>query len=158
MVDEAYKNALSKRSALVREIERVDTFLELYREFGGHTAEVDASSKTSFEHHGDTSSGSTDRAPKGASAKITEAAEQSILAAQKPISRMDLLKAIDARGVVIGGKDPAATLSSAIWRERDRFVSIKGFGYWLKHLKYDPAFYDPELEELMGTTEEIPQE
>ncbi|MGD0634933.1 MAG: hypothetical protein ABSA13_11750 [Beijerinckiaceae bacterium] len=158
MVDEAYKNALAKRSVLAREIERIDTFLELYREFGGSPMEEYSSSKTSSEHRDDISGVSSDRAPKGATAKITEAAEQVILAAQRPRPRADLLKEIEARGIVIGGKDPAATLSSALWRERDRFVNIKGFGYWLKHLKYDPAFYDPELEELMGTTEEIPQE
>ena len=35
----------------------------------------------------------------------------------------------------------------------DRIVRIRGYGYWPKVEAYDPAFYLPEHEEVIGATE-----
>jgi hypothetical protein len=143
VTDAAYKNAMAKRDALVRELERVDMFLELYKEFA----------PTNYDDSGAASISVEPTKRGNVTARIVDAAESVIRAAGKPVSRADILKALEDQGIPVGGKDPGATLASALWRDRERFVSIKGYGYWLRQVSYADAFYDPKIEEVMGVTE-----
>jgi hypothetical protein len=139
MSDDAYRNALARRSELTKEIERIDSFIEMYREFSGSpTKAVDTEA----------------RAERGAGAKIGDVAHAIISAAGRPVPRPELLMSIEATGLKIGGKDPAATLASALWRDKERFVSIKNYGYWLKEKPYPHALYDPWIGSIAGVTDD----
>lgn len=139
MSDDAYRNALARRGELVKEIERINSFIEMYREFSGSPIKGAIDTET--------------RAERGVGAKIGDVAHAIITAAGRPVPRPELLMSIEATGLKIGGKDPAATLASALWRDKDRFVSIKNYGYWLKERPYHHAHYDPQVESIMGVTE-----
>jgi hypothetical protein len=149
--DAAYQNALARRAALVKELERIDTFLSLYKEFDvvGDSALLPSPVKASAASTND-----APRAPRGTGAKMLDLAEEAIREAGRPMLRPDLLKAIEERGLTVGGKDPGATLASALWRDRDRFISLKGHGYWIKAQPYEPANYNPALESVIGVTDE----
>jgi hypothetical protein len=76
----------------------------------------------------------------------------------RPVQRRELLQQLDYAGLHIHGVDPMKVLSTMMWRMKDRFVLLKGFGYWLADRGYAPAHYaaktPPELaqadiEELM---------
>lgn len=151
-MDVAYKNALNRRDAIMgerdkldREIDRINNFLDLYREFGGEIDVTNASATNDASSEG--------RAPRGSGARMLDAAEAILRERQDPMPRADLLNAVESAGVVIGGKDPAATLASALWRDKDRFVNIKGRGYWLRDRIYSDAHYYPDLEEMLEVTD-----
>jgi hypothetical protein len=147
MSDAAYQNALARRAALTREIERVDAFLGMYREFSAIVSDKAAISEA------DERVAPEERAARGTGAKMLDLAEDAITAQSRPLTRVELLKAIEDRGLKVGGKDPGATLASALWRDKDRFVNIKTHGYWLKAKPYEAASYYPEDEELYGVTD-----
>ncbi len=140
MSDAAFKNALARRDSLIRELERIDTFLELYREFSGQTSNVPPDMES--------------RAARGSTARIADASEEIISLMGRPVPRPELLKALENAGVPIGGKDPAATLASALWREKERFISLRSHGYWLKPKPYPAADYDPQREQISRYFEE----
>jgi len=135
----------------VKELERIDTFLSLYKEFDvvGDSAPLPSPGRAPAASTND-----IQRAARGTGAKMLDLAEEAIREAGRPMLRLDLLKAIEERGLKVGGKDPGATLASGLWRDRQRFVSIKGHGYWLKTQPYEPASYDPALESVIGVPDE----
>jgi hypothetical protein len=153
--DAAYQNALSRRAALVKELERIDTFLSLYKEFDvvGNSAPL-----PSRVEPPPASTNDVQRAARGTGAKMLDLAEEAIREAGRPMLRPDLLRAIEERGLKVGGKDPGATLASALWRDRDRFISLKGHGYWIKSQRYEPAQYNPNMSLFGGPTEDEPSE
>ncbi|PVB59528.1 hypothetical protein DCO57_21865 [Labrenzia sp. 011] len=70
--------------------------------------------------------------------------------AKRPLQRIELLNAIKELGVDVGGKDPAATLATVVWRDKNKFVNLKGFGYWLVSEPFAPAHYDPSSNDTKG--------
>ncbi|WP_192183013.1 hypothetical protein [Mesorhizobium amorphae] len=70
----------------------------------------------------------------------------------RPLARRELLEKLSASGVRIEGKDPEVVLGTMLYRD-DRIVRLRGYGYWPKDEAYDPAFYLPEHEAVIGATE-----
>ena len=52
----------------------------------------------------------------------------------------DLLKGI---GLEVKGADPLVTLSTMLWRMRDKIIHFQGKGYWPQHKPYPPTGYVP---------------
>jgi hypothetical protein len=42
------------------------------------------------------------------------------------------------------GDDKPRYIGTIMWRHKDRFVNLKGHGYWVADEPYEPAGYDPE--------------
>jgi hypothetical protein len=63
----------------------------------------------------------------------------------KPMLRDELFGKLQTSGTDIRGKDPKMILSTMLWRMPDRFVRLKGFGYWPREMPYPPAHYDPDV-------------
>lgn len=49
-------------------------------------------------------------------------------------------------------KDAEMVLGTMLYRD-ERIVRIRGHGYWPKDEAYDPAFYLPEHEAIIGVTD-----
>lgn len=87
--------------------------------------------------------------------EVVARALEIITEAGHPMRRRELLAALDRHGLQIAGKDPEMVLGTMLWRS-DEIVRLKKFGYWPKHLEYAPAVYTPELEPLIGATDDAP--
>ncbi|MDZ5450859.1 hypothetical protein [Labrys sp. ZIDIC5] len=70
---------------------------------------------------------------------ILAACREVLVDARRPMTRGELVRALEARGHVLGGKDKAKNVGTILWRHRDKFIQIPELGYW-------PA--DVELEGL----------
>lgn len=62
--------------------------------------------------------------------ELASLAREEILAKGRPLTRGDLVDALQARGVHISGLDKAKNLGTILWRFRDEFSNIPGRGYW----------------------------
>lgn len=61
----------------------------------------------------------------------------------RPLQRTPLFEALEARGIVVGGKVPLNTLSARMAR-MDNVVNLDKLGFWRKGRPYPPASYFPE--------------
>jgi hypothetical protein len=84
--------------------------------------------------------------------EVADKALQIVRETARPLSRRDLFERLAASGVVISGKDPEMVLGTMLYRD-DRIVRLRGHGYWPREEVYEPAFYIPEHESVIGATE-----
>lgn len=136
-MDAAFRNALAKRDQLKRELERIEAFLNMYHEFAGDEL---------VARNADAPPNDQAQKPKmqrASSSAMLDAAEFVLGSEGKPMDRHSLLKAVNEQGISVGGAKPDATLASALWRDKERFINLKGHGYWLRQAAYEPAGYDP---------------
>ena len=76
-------------------------------------------------------------------AKIADDALALIAEVGRPIGRTELFEQLVARGMRLEGKNPLMVFSTMLWRERERIVRLRGFGYWPADKRFPPAKYDP---------------
>lgn len=69
--------------------------------------------------------------------QLADLARDEILAHKRPMTRGQLLTALENKGVVLVAKDPAKNLGTVLWRFRDEFENIPGRGYWPKDVPLD---------------------
>ncbi len=151
---------LAKLKAQVADLER---FIVLYRELAeteGDQTEGDLSTDSGAE--ADTVASKpvdnlpvgvgrkTMRAPRTASpGRIVEVIERVMRDVARPMTRGEIVSALDARDVTIPGADKAKYLGTIMWRNRKTFVNIPKAGYWFKSEDYAPAGFkagDPGLD------------
>lgn len=125
-MDELLQRALLRRDELRQELEALDTFIRTYSEMKERQAPAHTQQADLF----------ATRTPRGfrqqrvaANELAMEAAEKIILAAGHPLSRSELLRALEREGHVIVGGDKSKVLGTNIWRSK-RFYNLKGAGYW----------------------------
>lgn len=75
-----------------------------------------------------------------------------------PLSRRELFDVLTGMGVIIRGKDPEMVLSTMLWRSKDKIVRLPNHGYWPADVSYDPALYDPEIEDFMEAAAKEPED
>jgi uncharacterized coiled-coil protein SlyX len=85
--------------------------------------------------------------------QVADRALEIIRSFGRPLARKELFEQLAERGTRIEGKDPEMVLGTMLYRD-DRIVRIRGYGYWPKSDSYDPAFYLPEHEGVIGVTEQ----
>lgn len=156
-MDKVISNALKRRSALRSELAEIERFLQLYNQFKGLDAsqpEFLTNGEAFPEEREENRVGSEAErqvpAPpsepiKGLGrAELAPHIEAVIREAGKPLTRGVLLRKLDARGTPVGGEaDRAKNMGTIMWRLKDRFVNLPGYGYWLRNEAYDAAQYDP---------------
>ncbi|RWC30003.1 MAG: hypothetical protein EOS27_14245 [Mesorhizobium sp.] len=74
------------------------------------------------------------RRPKGkttASKVILELAKEAIASASRPLTRSDIVAALEASGTAPASRDLQSLVSKVLWKNRDTFQQV-GNGYWLK--------------------------
>ncbi|MDH7972529.1 hypothetical protein QH494_10075 [Sphingomonas sp. AR_OL41] len=83
---------------------------------------------------------------------VADRALQIVRQARRPLARRELFERLAVAGVIINGKDPEMVLGTMLYRD-DRIVRLRGHGYWPREEVYEPAFYIPEHEGVIGATE-----
>ncbi len=131
MEDSVYKKALLRSLELKTELQDVEQFLELYQRFAGTETEQD---DTTGESGG----------PRITRNELAPLIRKSLLKRGRPLTRGQLLEALKEDGVFIGGRNQTKNLGTIIWRLRDQFVNIEGYGYWPRDVEYEHAGYDPD--------------
>jgi hypothetical protein len=71
------------------------------------------------------------RPPNPKRTAVVAEVRQLLKAHNRPMRRGELFKALVARGVVIGGRDPRMVLGMMLTRSPDEIVRLNGAGYWL---------------------------
>ena len=84
--------------------------------------------------------------------------ERHIRARGKPLTRIDLLNLIEedpnSPPLPEGTQDEKAKyLGTLLWRNRDQFKNLSGYGYWLKSEDYAPAGYHVRPDDLLHSKE-----
>lgn len=83
---------------------------------------------------------------------VAAAARQLIETAGSPMTRSDLFKRLEERGLVMDGSDPEMVLSTMLWRagEAAGVARLKKGGYWLSEKDWPEAGYFPSLAPLVA--------
>lgn len=170
VMDKAVENALARRAELRRELDEIEGFLSLYDRFkslGSPQASLGiitpasapvtgpARSFASIERINDDFTGvKEEQSPPSAPQSVGKGLsreelrphiEALIREAGRPLTRGNLLRKLDQRGTPVGGKaDRAKNMGTIMWRLKDHFVNLPGYGYWLKEVPYPALQYDPE--------------
>lgn len=170
-MDKAVENALARRAQLRRELEEVEGFLALYDRFkslGSAQATLGiiapatvtpvagpAPSFASIDRENEDPGGAKEEqsppsppqaAGKGLSREeLRPHIEAIIREAGRPLTRGNLLRKLDQRGTPVGGRaDRAKNMGTIMWRLKEHFVNLPGYGYWLQNEPYPPLGYVPE--------------
>jgi hypothetical protein len=161
--DAAYQNAVKRRDELAakinqlnqeldtarKELQRVDGFIQAWREFAGMDEDTSDLLTYSAKQKNPAAGESVSRPDNPPRELVGDKAEEIIVERNKPVSRSDLFNALKERGIEIKGKEPEMVLSTMLWRMPDRFVRLRGYGYWLKGRPYPPAAYAPSPANVM---------
>jgi hypothetical protein len=59
----------------------------------------------------------------------------------KPMTRSELLKALEERDVFLAGEDKAKYLGTIMWRMKEAFVNLDGHGYWPSDMECEGPGY-----------------
>jgi hypothetical protein len=65
------------------------------------------------------------------------------------MTRGKLIQELAEAGIILMGTDPRNLLGTLLFRLRERFVNIPGYGYWIAKRSYTPAGYDPNTWDKM---------
>lgn len=76
------------------------------------------------------SKGSTPKGRTTASKVILELAKEAIACASKPLTRSDIVDALEVSGSAPASRDLQSLVSKVLWKNRDTFQQV-GNGYWL---------------------------
>jgi len=82
-----------------------------------------------------------DHAKNATPKEVVQTTKEILGDANIPMPRSKILEALKERGIIIGGTNPANTLGTNLGRNKDIFVNIESYGYWLtkrdcSHAKY----------------------
>lgn len=170
-MDKAVENALARRTEIRRELEEIERFLGLYDRFKSlgsaqptlgimtaTTAIADAAQSSIYASNAAQSwprpapkqehieSSAPQKPTKSLSREeLRPHIEAIIREAGRPLTRGNLLRKLDQRGTPVGGEaDRAKNMGTIMWRLKEHFVNLPGYGYWLKNEPYPPLKYLPE--------------
>ncbi|RWN17325.1 MAG: hypothetical protein EOR94_20780 [Mesorhizobium sp.] len=144
-MDRAYANALKRKQEIEAELAKIDSFLEMYRQFSGPEQEqtepaVNDSSGTGNEETMNPRSSRRLRPP-----EIADLAERVIRGAGHPLTRAEIVSRLESAGIELHSEDKPRYLGTILWREKARFVNVSGQGY----IMADMVTPEQELEALL---------
>lgn len=137
--DTAYKLALERREKLLKELEQVSQFIELYEAMFG--APSDPTSSRSEEPRQSSRRPARNPIPPS---RIAELAAQIIAEKGRPMTRGELVDSLETQGIRLAAKDPSKNVGTILWRHDKTFVNLHGWGYWLRDRPFEPAGYGGE--------------
>lgn len=148
--DFLYLNIRSKLKELDREYSRLTDFINTYHDLTGAKQEHIVRGIGALTAHA-----LSPPRPKNPPREVIGAmAEQYIRAAGHPINRSELYRAI-SRAYPIYGNDPEMVFSTMMWRMRNRFVRLRGQGYWMREIPLPAIGYVPQDMSVDGPDEDI---
>lgn len=90
-----------------------------------------------------------DRVRSPGRALIARKARDLLVAHGEPMTRGELVKAFENAGITIGGEDQSRNMGTIMWRLKDRFINIEGYGYWPSDVPCEKANYKPPVENFL---------
>lgn len=165
-MDSALFNALKRQAELRDELSEIDRFIRLYnkfksisspqqslkleepepeqQEFGSEQIESNSAADNPAADAG-TDDESFAPPRRGFTKEMLKPHLRAvILEAGRPLSRTQLLRALDRRKIPVGGSNRPKNMGTIMWRLGEDFVSLEGLGYWPKDKPYGPAGYVPK--------------
>jgi hypothetical protein len=144
------KRVMARREALRKEIAKIDDFLELYREIVGTPLEnVEVNVARKAVENGPRRLRRRVGKPGAVSSHDLGPQLRAIMEEHgAPMKRGHILEALEARGITLAGVNPGKYLGTILWRMREAFINIEGYGYWPRDLPNRIAHYRPDTEIL----------
>lgn len=144
-------DASARRDAALAEAKRWSDFIAMTEELYGAPSLVIARAQTVGDTH---QPGKRDFS--GATLLITqEAATAAIREAGRPLPTRELLTALERRGVPVGGKDPASTLSARLSRAPG-LINVRPHGWDVKESSEEDVTSEPPERENSEATNQTP--
>lgn len=157
MAEDEIKKIVEKRELLRQELEKIDNFLELYRELTG-TEDVHSETRPKRRRIRIHPSLRRERSGTVKPADIGPMVRRILLDHGKPMTRSELLAAFRERDVDLAGEDKAKYLGTVLWRMKEAFVNLDGYGYWPRDRAYMAAAYFPDAtsktDQLLNSTDD----
>jgi len=143
MSDHAYKIALERRAKLRKELDEIENFIHVYQRLAGTEPERVDSGELRAEMPSESGvSPATLRQRSLRRNDVAKYAREIILEHGQPMTRGQLVKEFDRRGLPLGGEDRSRNLGTIMWRLKDQFVNLRGRGYWPKDEPFPPGAND----------------
>lgn len=119
--------ANERRQVLATELKELETFISMYRRLEGDTDTPPREAKAPQSKRTPRSRG----VRQGASGDIIVKAIREVIRERgEPMNRTQIVKALEARGVVVGGVDKPRNIGTIVWRSK-AFDGTDA-GYWPK--------------------------
>lgn len=155
MSDAAYQNALVRKARLERELKEVDEFLRQWRKFAKSGSERPSNDlKPALEPDKTFPQEAVDKATHSnpGVGELRDIIVRMLVDYGGPMTRGRMLQELRRRDILIRAKNPAKHLGTMLWRMRESFVNIEGWGYWPRDRAHVSLGYDPSnpssLEEI----------
>lgn len=140
--------ALKRLAELQREIAEVTKFIELYQRFEGvatggpvqaslfeeqpQLIGTDAPTDNVKAVHKSVRNARKNRLPGATPKEIADTMERVIRERGEPMSRGQIVEALERREIEIPAKDKCRYVGTIAWRNKSRFPNVSGRGYWVK--------------------------
>lgn len=138
-MDPALAKALNRRKNLIKELETLDKFIDLYGQLFGQEHVETAEVHLPVDILPDADEALAPRKRRGKPAEIADAAERAIRRAGRPLARGELVEALESEGIDIPSNDKPRYVGTVLWRNSKRFMNVEGRGYDLKEESTDPT-------------------
>lgn len=132
-----YEKALAKKAQLEIELQKVQTFLDMYAEFAG-----DDQPQPPTEAASPNNSAESSFLPITPYEELENIAIDVLIKNGRPLKRQQFYDAVKATGAIIGGNDERGNFGSKMSRS-SRLINIEGHGYWPKDKACPSAGYFP---------------
>jgi hypothetical protein len=155
--------ALKRLAELQREIAEVTKFIALYQHFDGVEAGgsvqaslfeeepqlmgTDAAGDNVKAVHKSVRKARKDRLPGATPKEIADTMERVIRERGEPMSRGQIVEALERREIEIPAKDKCRYVGTIAWRNKARFPNVSGRGYWVKDAGSSFVIGEPAVSE-----------
>lgn len=167
-MESSYQAALRRRQKLLEELEKVEQYILLSHELFGEPApnwiqippaeriasdaarpvpsSEESAPREAVDGHKNRSA--TRFRPEGYArpADVVRAARRILIARGRPMTRSQILAAMEEEGMIIPGVDKSKTLGTTLWRAQKEFIQLEGQGYWVRGMPNFLVGYDPRSE------------
>ena len=157
-MDDALSKALKLKQQLQDELVKVEQFIALHKDifgegFGQRELPLDTPKAPNESHQ--VNSAPLLKAPRKKKPKrlktdrLVRVAERILREVGRPLTRGEMVKELEKRGVRLKSSDNPRYVGTIMWRNREKFVNA-GDGYWLRGETY--TVKDPHTGELYEAT------
>lgn len=137
-MDNAYERAQLRREELRKELEEIELFLKLHHKFSTGTGVQ----QVTQDEDGPVILPPISKTKRNLSKhKMARTVRSIMIDKMRPMTRTDIVEALELTGVPVAGVDKSKAVGTIMWRLRDRFVNIPGYGYWPNDLDCEAAGY-----------------
>jgi hypothetical protein len=145
-MDPVFEKAQKRLEEIEREAQEIKLFLKLHQKFseqdGPKPITATMRLPVAYANAGRVAEGRPTRnLPKHKMADVVR--KVLVEERRKPMTRTELVDALEMKGIPVAGTDPSKALGTILWRLRDQFVNLTGWGYWPIDIEYEPADYKP---------------